>query len=78
MKVCSSLQVKIFKINTKCSSENIAKLACLAISHCSFSKLWLTGLAINHSRSQALFTGYCMHYEWRCPIQGPTEKPDDF
>ena len=26
----------------KCSSENIASLACLAISHCSFSKLWLT------------------------------------
>jgi len=26
----------------KCSSENIANLACLAISHCSFSKLWLT------------------------------------
>jgi hypothetical protein len=26
----------------KCSSQNIANLACLAISHCSFSKLWLT------------------------------------
>ena len=26
----------------KCSSENIANLACLAISHCTFSKLWLT------------------------------------
>ena len=26
----------------KCSSENIANLACSAISHCTFSKLWLT------------------------------------
>jgi len=26
----------------KCSSENIASLAYLAISPCSFSKLWLT------------------------------------
>ena len=26
----------------KCSSENIANLASLAISHCSSSKLWLT------------------------------------
>jgi hypothetical protein len=26
----------------KCSSGNIANLVCLAISSCSFSKLWLT------------------------------------
>jgi len=30
----------------KCSSENIAYLACSAISHCSFSELWLSSLVI--------------------------------
>ena len=30
----------------KCSSENIANVARLAISHCSFSKLWITKACI--------------------------------
>jgi len=30
----------------KCSSENIANIACLAISHCIFSKLWITKACI--------------------------------
>jgi len=33
---------KNIKVENKCISENVANLACLAISHCSFSKLWLT------------------------------------
>jgi len=32
---------KILPDKYKCSSENIAYLACLSISQCSFSKLWL-------------------------------------
>ena len=45
----------------KCSSENIANVACLAISHCTFSKLWITQACIHHSKSQAFFTGYFIH-----------------